>query len=185
LTQEDILDKNLEFSGVNVMDITGTVSNLIKLKQLVDSGNNGMLEITSFNEASLNSMTSAQIAAKASDWSGKNLNIAKILDMTGRIQNINKGLDGLSNYISDLNINTTMLYFSSIIDSERFKKQNVEILNTRKASIIQNFNIINVNTNILKATFTNARGIYNTIVPITNNIPGIIAKRANIAALQT
>ncbi|MEI7918880.1 MAG: hypothetical protein WCH65_01335 [bacterium] len=40
-------------------------------------------------------MTAAQVAAKANDWSGKNINQAKIQEITGRIKKINEGLDGL------------------------------------------------------------------------------------------
>lgn len=184
LTQADILDKNLEFSGTSSTDMTGVVSNLTQLKKLVDSGNNGMQEIVTFNPLSLNSMSPAQVTAKANDRSGKNLNIAKINEITERIKKINEGLDGLSNYINDLSINNTVLYFDSIIQAERFKNQNVEILDTRKTDMTQNMDIINTNTNMLKATFTNARGIYNTISHLNNSIIGIVAQRTIINALD-
>jgi hypothetical protein len=130
-------------------------------------------------------MSSAQVAAKASDRNGKNLDQAKIQEMTGRIQKINEGLDGLSNYINDLSINTTVLYFSNIIQSERFKNQNVEILDTRKTDMTQKFDGINNNVNVLKATFTNANVIYSNIVHLNSiYIAGIIAQRAAIALLQ-
>lgn len=185
LTQADVLDRNIEFSGATSTD-TGVVSNLIELKKLVDSGNAGMQEITTFNPLSLYSMNSTQVAAQANDRSGKNLNSAKILEMTGRIQTINEGLDGLSNYINDLSINNTMLYFSNIIQNERFKNQNVEILDTRKNDMTQNMDTINANVNVLKSTFTTGRGIYNTITQINGAyIAGIITQRGAIALLQT
>ncbi|MEI8009081.1 MAG: hypothetical protein WCI00_07025 [bacterium] len=84
------------------------------------------------------------------------------------------------NYMNGLNINNVSTSFANIVQSEGFKNQKVEILNTRKNNITQNFDYITTNINALKATFTNARGIYNTIGQLNNNIVTIQAKKAAI-----
>lgn len=78
----DIVDKQTEFSGTDITDITGVNANLTELKKLVASGNNGMQEIITFSPASLLNMTIAQITGKATDRSNKNLNQTKIIEIS-------------------------------------------------------------------------------------------------------
>ena len=131
--------------------MTGVVSNLTQLKRLVASGNDGMQQITAFNPLSLPGYSSTQVAQLASDRSGENLNLAKLAELSGRIAKTNEGLESLRDFMDGLSISNTVLEFDNIIQSEAFKNQKVEILDTRKTDIIIN------NTNALKATFTNAR----------------------------
>jgi hypothetical protein len=53
LIKTDIVSKTAAFSGASSTDITGVVSNLSQLKQLISSANNGMHQITTFNPLSL------------------------------------------------------------------------------------------------------------------------------------
>jgi hypothetical protein len=182
-TKTDIINKQTEFSGTDITDITGVNSNLTELKKLVASGNNGMQEIIAFAPASLLNMTTAQITGKALDWSNKNLNQSKIIEISGRVDKINNGLDTLLDYMNNLNITTTSTYFTSIIQSERFKNQKVEILETWKNQIKTNLDYITTNINAFKNTFTQARGIYNTIGQLNNNIVAIQAKKIAINAV--
>lgn len=177
-TKSDIADKNHEFSGADAVDMTGVVSNLAQLKNLIASGNNGITTILNFSQTNLLSMNSTQVTNLANDRSGKNLNLAKIMEMSGRVGKINEELNGLLNYMDSLNISNTLAYFNSIREAERFKKQNVEILDTRKSQITTNLNYITANTNALKSTFTNARGIYNTIGNLNNTMMTITALQA-------
>jgi len=89
----DINNKNQEFSGADSLDITGVVSNLTQIKKIIASGNNGMAEIISFPAASLSSYSPTQVVALANDRSGKNLNLTKIKELTGRIEKVNQGLE--------------------------------------------------------------------------------------------
>jgi len=82
-----------------------------------------------------------------------------------------------------LNIKNVATSFANIVQSEGFKNQKVEILDTRKSNITQNIDYITMNINALKTTFTNARGIYNTIGQLNNNIVAIQAKKVAINAV--
>ena len=148
--QKDILERNNTFSGTNANDITGVVSNLLQIKKIIASGNDGMAEIMTFTASTLLGKDSTWITNKANERNEKNLNQTKLLELSGRIENINKGLDEWSEYIKSLSINTTLSYIDDITQAEKFKQQNVEILNTRKINILQLFNTINTNINILK-----------------------------------
>ena len=75
--------------------------------------------------------------------------------------------------------------FAGIIQSENFKNQKVEILDSWKTNLTQNLNYITTNVNALKSTFTNARGIYNTIGELNNNIAQIVAKKTAIGGVVT
>lgn len=94
-------------------------------------------------------------------------------------------MDALLDYMNDLNINTTSTYFSNIIQSENFKNQKVELLDTWKGQIKTNLDYITSNINAFKNTFTQARGIYNTIGQLNNNIAAIQTKKMAINAVVT
>lgn len=169
------------------MDLTGVVSNLTQIKTIVASGNNGISTILTFLPTNLLSMNSSQVANLANDRSGKNLNSAKITELTERISKASDGLDALLSFMNDLSINNVALAFNNIIQSEAFKTQKVEILDTWKTNMTHNLDSINTDVNILKSSFTNAQNIYNSIGNLNNNI-GIIAsiqaQKAIISALQ-
>lgn len=185
-TKADIGSRNAEYIGSTSSDMSWLVSNLTQVKQLVVSGNAGLQEIATFNPRSIIGQSQTWIANKANDRSGKNFTLSKITELTGRINKINEGLDSFNDYIGNLSINTTLFYLNDIIQSERFKNQNVEILDTRKTAIAQDMNDINTHVNTLKWTFTNARWIYNTIGQInTTYLATVSTQRALIASFHT
>lgn len=184
LIQTDIANKTNEFSGTSSTDMTGVIPNLIQIKNMVTSGNNGIQEILTFNYNTLTSMSATQIANKANDRTNKNLNPTKLSDLTGKIAKVNNGLNTLLDYLNNLTLNTTATYIDNIIQSENFKKQKVEILNTRKSDFMTNLDAITTRLNVFKSAFASARGIYNTIGTIQDSTASIQAQRNNIANLQ-
>ena len=184
--QTEILEKNIMFSGTSTNDMTGVVSNLLQVKKLVASGNAGMAEISTFNHSTLLGQNTTWINNKANDRSEKNLNQTKILELSRRIQNINKGLDERSDYIDNISINNTLLSIDNSILSEQLKQQNIEILDTWKTHITQNLDEINTNINILKWTFTNAKNIYDSTEELNNSyLSSVITKKNQITNLHT
>lgn len=179
-TKTDIADKQVEFSGANNLDITGVVANLSQVKYLIAWGNSGMQQIINFNPLILSWYTTGQVVQLANTRNTNNLTPTKSINIKNRITKINEWLEDLLNYINSLNINNTVVAFSTIIQSEGLKNQKVEILNTRKANILQNLDYITANVNIFKTTFTQARGTYNTIGQLNTNIAGIQAKKIAI-----
>ena len=182
-TKADIVQKNEEFSWTDSLDVTGVVANLRQIKNLVASGNNGMQQVVTFNPTTLLGYTPTQITQLLHTRTGSNLNWAKILEINNRITKTNEGLESLLNYMDGLNIKNVATSFANIVQSEGFKNQKVEILDTRKSNITQNIDYITMNINALKTTFTNARGIYNTIGQLNNNIVAIQAKKVAINAV--
>lgn len=180
----DIVDTNTAFSGTDITDITGVVTNLSQLKTMITTYNNGMNQIINFSTGTLLGYNATQIAQLANTRSGNNINTAKLIEMSGRISKTNDGLESLLNYMDVLSINTIEISFARIVQSEKLKNQNVEILDSWKTNISQNLDYITTNINTLKATFTNARGIYNTIGQLNNNILALQNKRIAINALQ-
>ena len=66
------------------------------------------------------------------------------------------------------------------MQSENFKGQNVEILTTRKANIVQNLQYITSNIARLKSAFTQSRGLYNTLGRINDQTENIQGKKEAI-----
>lgn len=184
-TKTDIVSKTNEFSGANAMDITGVVANLGQLKTMIGGYNNGMQAIISFNPASLIWYSSAQVTQLANTRSGTTINPTNIVEIQNRITKTNEGLDSLLNYINSLNIHNVWLSFTNIIQSENFKNQKVELLDSWKTNITQNLDYITANVNALKSTFSNARGIYNTIGQLNNTIVWLQAKKIAIGWVVT
>jgi len=174
LTKNSVVNQINEFNGTN----TGVASHLTKVKNLIASGNNGIHMILTFLPTNLIGMGSTWVTNLANSRSQENLNTTKILEITWHIEKINEGLDDVLNYMNNININNTLWYFSNIIETERFKKQNVEILDTWKTDITQNLDQIKTNINIFKSTFANARGIYNNVPDLNNNAATITALQA-------
>lgn len=106
-----------------------------------------------------------------------------MMEISGNIQEINKGLATLRSYINTVSIRNVHYLFENIIQTEKYKNQNVEILESWKTNIITELNTINNKINEFKTQFTQARGTYNTLSQI-NNIAAIQTKRNNIASLQ-
>ena len=183
-TKTDIEDKNVAFSWTSINDITWVVANLSNLKQNIITYNNGMQQIIAFNPILLTGYSSTQVTQLANTRSGNNINAPKSLDMKNRIQKVNEGLETLLNYVNTLSINNVLMSFDAIIQYENFKNQKVEILDTWKTDINQNLNYITADVNALKSTFTQARGIYNTLGNLTNNILVLQGQRTAIATLQ-
>jgi len=143
-----------------------------------------MQQIIAFNPILLTGYSSTQVTQLANTRSGNNINAPKSLDMKNRIQKVNEGLETLLNYVNTLSINNVLMSFDAIIQYENFKNQKVEILDTWKTDINQNLNYITADVNALKSTFTQARGIYNTLGNLTNNILVLQGQRTAIATLQ-
>ncbi len=184
-TKNDIISTTNTFSGTESNDITWVITNLNQIKTIIASGNKGTQEITTFNPSSLLSYNVTQTNKKAQERREKNITSAKITEISWRIEKINAGLESLLNYITALNINNVQFDFTDIIQTQYFKNQNVEILDTWKTNITQNLSHITTNTNNLKSTFIQSRGIYNTIEDISNSLTAIQDKKIAIAALQS
>ncbi|MCX6825442.1 MAG: VCBS repeat-containing protein [candidate division SR1 bacterium] len=183
-TKTDILTANTVFSGTDSADRTGVISNLTNLKTIVTKVNSGMQQIIAFNTNLLTGYSGGQVTQLANIRSGIMITPNKLFEINDRIIQTNEGLDVLFNYINSLSMNTVALSFAGIIQSENFKNQKVEILDSRKSNILQNMNYITANVATLKSTFTTARGIYNTIGLVNNNLAIIQAKRDAINALD-
>ena len=83
--------------------------------------------------------------------------------------------------MNGLNINSLGASLDGIVKSERLKNQKVEILDSWKANITQNFEYVVANVNTLKSTFINAWKIYNSIGKLNNDILLLQAKKTAIA----
>lgn len=171
-TKADIVKQNDEFNWTDSQDSTWVIANLNQLKNIVTKYNNDIQQLLWYS--------ATQIIQNVSTRSSIGIDTTKATDIKDKIAKTNEGLESLTNYISILNINNVWLAFSGIIQSEKFKNQNVEILDSRKTNITQNLEYITNNINILKNTFTNARGIYNTIWQLNNNIAGIQTKKTAV-----
>lgn len=90
-------------------------------------------------------------------------------------------MDELLDYMNGLNINSLGASLDGIVKSERLKNQKVEILDSWKANITQNFEYVVANVNTLKSTFINAWKIYNSIGKLNNDILLLQAKKTAIA----
>gem|GEM_PF-1137087 len=183
--KNEITKTTQEFSGTDSTDMTGVISNLRQIKKLVASGNLSMQQIVSFNQNLLGGYSQIQLAQLANTWTGNNLTLEKSTDIQNRITIVNDGLESLLNYANSININNVSLAFAGIINSEKLKNQKVEIVNTRKANITQNLNYIETNVNTLKTTFTQARGLYNSIGQLNDNISAIQNKKSAINGVTT
>jgi phage-related tail protein len=144
-----------------------------------------MQQIISFNENVLGGYNQTQLAQLANTWTENNLTPEKSTDIQNRITIVNDGLESLLNYANSINISNVGSAFAGIINSEKLKNQKVEIVNTWKANITQNLNYIETNVNTLKTTFTQARGLYNSIGQLNNNISAIQDKKSEINGVAT
>jgi len=116
--QQDIIAKNQEFSGSNNTDMTGVVSKLAALKSAITTINNGLTQIDNFSVPSITSYNATQIAQLVQTWTDNNITTNKVIEISGRIQNINQGLEELRSFIEELSINNTTLLFDDIITTE-------------------------------------------------------------------
>lgn len=180
-TKGDIIKKTNEFSGTNATDITGVIANLGQLKTLISGYNSSMQAIIAFNPTSLQGYSPTQLTQLANTRNENNINPTKSLEIKNRITKTNQGLEALLNYVNSLNINNVWIAYKNIIQSENFKNQKVELLDSWKTNITQNLEYITTNVNTLKSTFSNARGTYNTIGQLNNTIFAIQAKKTAIA----
>ena len=183
-TKNTIREVTQEFSGVNSTDLTWVISNLAQIKQIITSGNNGMQTIISYPYSGLLNMNSTQIAALATQRNTNNLNTDKINLINQKITKAKYWLESLLNYTKALSIDNIKYLISDIIQTEGFKWQKVEILQTRRESIFQNFGYISGNMADMKTTVITAQSLYNTIGDLQNNIYLLQAKRLSIAALH-
>ena len=179
-TKIDILKKNDDFIWIGTWDVNGVISNLSQIKSLIASANSDIQEIVTFNPNTLLGYSQAQITQLVNTRSGNTINATKSLEIKEKIIKINEGLDSLLNYISNISINSVWLWFTNIIQSENFKGQKVEILDTWKANITQNLQYITSNLGTLKWTFTQSRGSYNTIGRLQDNTENIQEKKTTI-----
>ncbi|MEI6118607.1 MAG: hypothetical protein WCP92_05275 [bacterium] len=155
-----------------------------QIKNIILSGNAGISDILSYNNSGLLSMNPTQVIAKANERSGKNINLAKIQELSGRIEKTNEGLDSLFDYINSLSINNVGISFASIIKSENLKNQKVEILNTWKSDINQRLDDLTTEVGLLKSTFVSSRVLYNSIGQIQNSVLLLQGKKNSISLLQ-
>ncbi len=116
--QQDITEKNQEFSGTNITDMTGVVSNLAALKSAIIASNNGLTQINNFSVSSITSYNATQIAQLVQTRTANNITTNKVIEMSGRIQKINQGLEEFRSFIEELTINNTALLFDDIITTE-------------------------------------------------------------------
>lgn len=101
------------------------------------------------------------------------------------IEKVDEGLENLLNYMDSLNINNVGESFNKIIQTEKFKKQKVEILDSRKNNINQNLDYITTNVNTLKSTFTTAKNIYPAIQHLNDNRMLLQNQKTGINALRS
>ncbi len=175
-TWEDIQNSKATF-------ITGTINSLNTVKTAIINQNNGINQIIAYPYTNLSWASSATITNLANTRNNYGINYTKMMEISGNIQEINKGLATLRSYINTVSIRNVHYLFENIIQTEKYKNQNVEILESWKTNIITELNTINNKINEFKTQFTQARGTYNTLSQI-NNIAAIQTKRNNIASLQ-
>jgi len=178
-TSNDIVEKTTEFAGT-----TWVIGNLTKIRDMINSGNDGIQTIVNYNILWLGGLNSTQITNKASERNTIRLDQSEILEISGSLKEIRDGLNDLLDYINTVSVANVQYLMENIIQFEKYKNQNVEIRDTRKTELTNEINTINTNIAILKAKFLQAQNIYNSIVHIQDKIPLIIAKKTTIAALN-
>lgn len=143
-----------------------------------------MQSIIAYNYSGLIGASTNQINAIANTWSGNNINQSKSQQISGSIQEIEKGLKTLLNYTKTLSIANVQSIFEAIQQTEQFKQQNVEILDLRKTEFNNEMNAIITQVQILKNLFVQAQNIYTTINQLQNQALAIQNQRNNIAGLH-
>jgi len=143
-----------------------------------------MQSIIAYNYSGLIGASTNQINTIANTWSGNNINQSKSQQISGSIQEIEKGLKTLLNYTKTLSIANVQSIFEAIQQTEQFKQQNVEILDLRKTEFNNEMNAIITQVQILKNLFVQAQNIYTTINQLQNQALAIQNQRNNIAGLH-
>lgn len=175
--QDDIITKTTEFSAS-----TGTIGDLTKVKDMIASGNNGVQAILAFDNSGFLSMNSTQVANKANERSALTLDTAELLAISGTLKEIKDGLNALLNYMDTVSVANVQYLYDTIIQSEKYKNQNVEILADRKSDLTDELNAINTDIAALKAKFILAKNIYTTTAHIQNQSALLAIKKLGISS---
>jgi len=92
----------------------------------------------------------------------------RIEELSGRLFNAQEATSDLFAYMSMTNLSTAEQLFKNIILSENIKKQNVEILDSRKTEFTDSFTMIASKISSLQTKFTTIKDAYDNTQQINN-----------------
>jgi len=92
----------------------------------------------------------------------------RIEELSGRLFNAQEATSDLFAYMSMTSLSTAEQLFKNIILSENIKKQNVEILDSRKTEFTDSFTMIASKISSLQTKFTTIKDAYDNTQQINN-----------------
>ena len=183
--KQEILDVNDILVPTTTNNGTGISDSFVAIKTAIQQYNNALDAIENTAVSQLSGYTTGQIHTLASTWDQQNIT-SQAKTYIGDLSNTSiQELEFVGDYLLWFNLDTSQAACDSIKQSQTMKNDTVELLTSRKTSLTTNIDYIQTNANILKNSFLQAKGIYQTIPKLEDKVAALQAKRISINALQS